>query len=58
MEKIEFQGSNIFLQGFKSNKDSFRVSIDCGIDSYQAIKDIPLLPEGMYKVTIEPIDIE
>jgi hypothetical protein len=57
MEKIEFSGSNIFLRTFKSNKDSFRVEIDAGIDSYQILKEIPNLPEGLYKITIEPIDI-
>lgn len=53
--KMQFDGYGIFLKTFKSNKDSFRVEIDCGKESYDVLKEIPNLPEGVYKITIEPI---
>ena len=52
---MEFNGYGIFLKTFKSNKDSFRVEIDAGKESYDVLKEIPNLPEGLYKITIEPI---
>ena len=54
-QQIEFEGYDIHLQTFKSNKDSFRVLIDCGMDSWEVIKEIPTLPLGVYKITIEPV---
>ena len=53
--KIEFRGDNLFLKTFKTNKDSFRVEIDCGRDSYDVIKEIPMLPNGLYKIAIETL---
>lgn len=52
--QTSFNGYNIFLRAFKSNKDSFRVEIDLGRDQYDKVKDIPHLPDGVYKITIEP----
>ena len=54
-KKLEFNGYSLYLQTFKSNRDSFRVSIDCGKESYDVLKEIPNLPEGVYKIIIEPI---
>ena len=54
-QKIQFNGYDLFLKTFKSNKDSFRVEIDCGKESYDVLKEIPNLPEGVYKITITPI---
>ena len=54
--KLEFVGETPFLKTFKSNRDSFRVEIDTGKYSWEQIKDIPNLPEGTYKVTIETIE--
>lgn len=55
MEKITFNGYGLFLRTFKSNKDSFRVEIETGKDSYDVLKEIPNMPEGVYKITIEPV---
>ena len=52
--EIKFNGDDIFLKTFKSNKDSFRVEIDCGRDSYDIIKEIPMLPQGVYEIIIKP----
>lgn len=54
-EKFEFIGYDIFLKTLKSNKDSFRVEIETGKDQYNALKEIPNMPQGLYKVIIEPI---
>lgn len=57
--EIKFNGDDIFLKTFKSNKDSFRVEIDCGRDSYDIIKEIPMLPDGViYEITIKPLSDE
>jgi len=37
---------------------SFRVIIDVSLDEYNNIKDIPLLPEGVYEVELKPEVIE
>lgn len=55
MEKIEFKGYGLFLRTFKSNRDSFRIEIEAGKESYNVLKEIPNLPEGVYRITIEPI---
>lgn len=55
MEKITFNGYGLFLRTFKSNKDSFRVEIEAGKDSYDVLKEIPNMPEGVYRITIEPV---
>jgi len=54
MEEIKFDGTDLFLRAFKSNKDSFRIEIDCGRDQYEKIKDIPLLPQVIYEIVIKP----
>ena len=56
MGKIDFKGYNISLKFLRTDR-SVRVEIDTSNDNYDAIKDIPKLPEGIYKITIEP-DIE
>ncbi len=53
--EIKFTGYNIFLHTFKSNRDSFRVEIDCGKDDYHVLKEIPEMPEGAYEIIIKPI---
>ncbi len=52
-KEIKFDGYNIVLQFLRSDK-SVRVLIDTSLDQYDKIKDIPKLPEGIYKITIEP----
>jgi len=51
--KIEFDGYNISLQFLRTDK-SVRVIIDTSLDQYDAIKDIPKLPEGIYRIVIKP----
>jgi len=51
--KIEFDGYNISLQFLRTDK-SVRVIIDTSLDQYDAIKDIPKLPEGIYRIAIRP----
>jgi hypothetical protein len=53
MDKIEFNGYNVLLQFLRTDK-SVRVTIDTSLDQYQKIKDIPLLPDGIYRITVEP----
>lgn len=53
-QMIKFLGYHLFLKTFQSNKDSFRVEIETGIDQYDKIKNIPLLPEGVYEIEIKP----
>lgn len=56
MEKITFIGETPFVKPFRSNRDSWRVEIDCGRDSREALKMIEdLLPEKTYKITIEEL---
>jgi len=50
--KIEFIGETPFVKTFKSNRDSYRVEIDTGKYSLEAITKIMQLPEGNYKVII------
>lgn len=50
--KIEFLGFNPFVKQFRTDK-GFRVEFDVSLDQYDAIKDIPKLEEGVYKITIE-----
>lgn len=54
MENISFVGYNPFLKPLKSDK-SWRVEIEVSEDQYNIVKEIPNLPEGVYRVTIEPI---
>ena len=59
MEKIQFRGYEIYLQTFRTNKDSFRVSAEVGKDQLNNIKNIMELESGQeYLITIEPITIE
>ena len=53
MDKIEFNGYNVSLQFLRTDK-SVRVTIDTSLDQYQNIKNIPLLPDGIYRITVEP----
>ena len=54
MTKTTFTGYNICLQFLRTDK-SVRVIIDTSMDEYSNIRDIPLLPEGLYKIEITPI---
>jgi len=54
--KIEFSVDRIQLKTF-ANPDDIRILLYTGIYEYNKLKDIPLLPKGTYKITIEP-DIE
>lgn len=56
-QKIEFEAYNVFLKFLKTDK-SVRVEMDTSKDQYDEIKEIPNLPNGTYKVTIEPLIIE
>ena len=51
---IRFVGYNIFLKQMRTDK-GFRVEIDVSQDEYKNLVEIPTLPEGLYKVTLEPI---
>lgn len=51
---MQFSGYNLTLKYLKSDK-SVRVEIETSQDQYDVIKEIPNLPEGLYRVTIEPI---
>lgn len=55
MEEIIFNGYNPILQFLRTDK-SVRVTFDVSMDQYNNIKDIPLLSEGMYKVTLTKLD--
>lgn len=50
---MTFLGYNLFLKAFRDK--GFRVEIDISEDQYDAVKDIPKMPEGIYKITIEPV---
>ena len=52
---IKFKGYNICPQFLRSDK-SFRITIDISKDQVKNVEDILLqkLPEGIYKITIEP----
>lgn len=50
---IKFEGYNICLQFLRSDK-SVRVLIDTSLSEYDKIKNIPLLPEGIYEIEIKP----
>ena len=54
MNKTTFIGYNIVLQFLRTDK-SVRVIIDTSMDEYDKIKDIPKLPEGIYKIEITPV---
>ena len=57
MEKIQFIGSLLFLQTFRSQKDSYRFTVDFGSDQYPKVAGIPLLKKDKnYKITIEEIN--
>lgn len=48
---IKFKGYSPTLQFMRTDK-SIRVSFDISLDEYNNVKDIPLLPEGMFEVTV------
>lgn len=51
--KIEFKADRIQLKTF-ANPDDIRVLLYTGIYEWERLKDLPLLPQGVYKITIEP----
>ena len=51
---VKFQGYNIFLKQMRTDK-GFRVEIDVSQDQYEYLKEIPILPEGIYEVVIKPV---
>ena len=55
MSQIKFQGYNILHQVLRTDK-SVRITIDISKDQLENVRDILLqkLPEGVYKITIEP----
>ena len=53
MSKIKFNGYNLTLKFLRSDK-SVRVEIDTSMDQYDNIKEIPKLPDGVYRIKIEP----
>jgi hypothetical protein len=54
MEKITFEGYNPSIQFLRRDK-SFRITIDVSRDQWENIKDVPLLPEGVYEIEIKPV---
>ena len=50
--EIKFSGYKIQLQ-FMSSDKSIRVKIDTSLDQWEKIKDIPLLPDGIYTILIK-----
>ena len=54
MEEIKFKGHNLFLQHLRTDK-STRVTIDISQDEYKNVAQIPVLPEGVYEITIKPV---
>ena len=53
-KEIRFLGYNLFLQHLRTDK-STRVTIDISQDEYKNVAEIPVLPEGVYEVTIRPV---
>ena len=53
--EIKFTGYNIQPQFLRSDK-SFRITIDISKDQIENVQDIVLqrLPDGLYKITIQP----
>lgn len=51
--QIRFDGYNPILKFLRVDK-SVRVEIDTSLDQYEQVKNIPLLPEGVYEITIRP----
>lgn len=52
-DSLKFEGYNLFVKNLKDG--GHRVEIEVSHNEYNKIKDIPNLPEGVYKITIEPI---
>jgi len=55
---IQFEAYNPRVQTFVSNRDEFRVLLDTGRDQWKKIRDLNLLPNGVYEITIKPIRLE
>ncbi len=54
MKEIKFQGYGLKLQ-YLSSDDSVRVKIDTSMDQYGEVAKIPLLPKGLYLITIKTL---
>lgn len=54
MSELKFNGYNLTLKFLRSDK-SVRVEIDTSLDQWVKIKDIPLLPDGIYEIIIKPV---
>ena len=52
--ETKFNGYNLTLKFLRSDK-SVRVEIDTSLDQWVKIKDIPLLPDGIYEIIIKPV---
>lgn len=52
--EMEFKGYNIFVKQLRADR-GFRVEIDVSEDQWDELKEIPNMPEGVYKILIEPI---
>jgi len=55
--KLEFVGYNPVLQFMRSDK-SVRVILDTSKDQWSTVSQIPDLPTGTYRITMELIDAE
>lgn len=53
-KEIKFDGYSLKLQ-YLSSDDSIRVKIETSMDQYEEVSKIPLLPKGLYRITIKPI---
>jgi len=53
MDKIQFSVDRIQLKTF-ANPDDIRVLLYTGIYEWDKLKDLPKLPQGVYKITITP----
>ena len=51
--KITFSVDRIQLKTF-ANPDDIRVLLYTGIYEWDKLKDLPKLPQGVYKITISP----
>ena len=51
---VKFKGYNLFLKQMRTDK-GFRVEIDVSQDQYEYLKEIPVLPEGIYEIQITPV---
>ena len=57
MSKIQFKATDLFLQSFRSNPDTFRFTAELGLQDFDNVRDLPKLPKDReYLITIEPVN--